>query len=288
MPGIIDELIESPRGTPGIELTRHWQVWDTDNFNEVQTLAAGVVSAIFQGLFFDPTGFQITPSGFRNWEVEAKYILPEPASDNPTDPDQPGNEPDQDTPEYSFDTSGGTIKLTQSRKTISVNKRNVAPIPANADFQGVIGLGPDGDIAGVDVVEPVFNWTETHYLTDSAVNTHLRGRGSIFLATGCTNIAAWRGFQAGEVLFLGASGSKKGSEKWQVTYKFAANPNNPAYRVENNAGMLVIPAFEKKGWEYVWFVYGDKQEGVLVKTPLFAIVERVYREANFADLRIGS
>lgn len=39
------------------------------------------------------------------------------------------------------------------------------------------------------------------------------------------DVDGWRAFAAGEVLFLGASGSKRGEEEWEITYRFAASPN---------------------------------------------------------------
>ncbi len=45
------------------------------------------------------------------------------------------------------------------------------------------------------------------------------------------NNASWKGFAAGECLFLGASGSKRGSDDWEITFRFAATPNKTGLTV---------------------------------------------------------
>lgn len=48
---------------------------------------------------------------------------------------------------------------------------------------------------------------------------------SLARCTGKTNSAKWYGFDVGEVLFLGASGSSKPGERFSITYKFACGEN---------------------------------------------------------------
>jgi len=64
---------------------------------------------------------------------------------------------------------------------------------------------------------------------------------TLFALTGTVNSGAFEGFAAGEVLFLGASGSKRGEEDWEITYRFAASPNATDIQV----GHIVVAA--KKG-----------------------------------------
>jgi hypothetical protein len=89
------------------------------------------------------------------------------------------------------------------------------------------------------------------------------------------------------VLFLGASGSKRGSgdeADWEITYRFAASPNV--------TGLSVGPinGINKKGWEYLWVRYADQEDTAakaLVKRPIAAYVERVYESGSFAALQLG-
>jgi hypothetical protein len=99
------------------------------------------------------------------------------------------------------------------------------------------------------------------------------------------NNAAFKGFAAGEVLFLGASGSKRGEEDWEITFRFAASPNRANFQV----GPITVAS--KKGWKYLWVRYADAEDAtakVLVKRSVAAYVEKVYPEGNFAGLGIGS
>src|SRR5690606_2762089 len=135
---------------------------------------------------------------------------------------------------------------------------------------------------GVDVTIPVYNFSETHYLATEAVTGAYKA--ALFQLTGRVNNASFKGFAAGEVLFLGASGSKRGKDDWEITFKFAASPNA--------SGLVVgeITGITKKGWEYLWVRYADAEDTdahVLVKKPVAAYVEQVYPYGNFAGLGIG-
>jgi hypothetical protein len=183
-------------------------------------------------------------------------------------------EPD---PVYSFDTGGGTQHLTQSLKT-------VAKHPATApDYSGAIGY--DGEnVNGIDVTMPVMNFSETHYLKPSKVST--KYKKTIAELTGSVNSNSFKGYSEGEVLFLGASGSRRGdsrSDLWEVTYKFAVSANRKDIKV----GDLTVT--EKKGWDYLWVRYADdvKDKKTLVKKPSAAYVEKVYERKDFGQLGIG-
>jgi len=64
----------------------------------------------------------------------------------------------------------------------------------------------DTGVEGVEIVVPVYNFSETHYLPDGQVTQGYKL--TLFGLTGKVNNGSFRGFAAGEVLFLGASGSK--------------------------------------------------------------------------------
>jgi len=62
----------------------------------------------------------------------------------------------------------------------------------------------------VDITVPVYSFSETHYNSLAFVTESYKQ--TLFGLTGKVNNAAFKGFAAGEVLFLGASGSKRGDE----------------------------------------------------------------------------
>lgn len=183
------------------------------------------------------------------------------------------NEPE---PMFSFDTGGATMHLTQSLETMD-SYPNDAP-----DYGGAIGY--DGEnVNGVDVVQPVMNFSETHYFKQSRVTTSFKR--TIARLTGTVNSDTFRGYTAGEVLFLGASGTLRGKSKkalWEITYKFSVSTTKEDFDV----GDMTIS--RKSGWDYLWVRYSDKPEdGEVLKKPSAAYIERVYERESFASLGLG-
>ena len=154
------------------------------------------------------------------WKVKAVYEADEDGESSDSDSGE------EDATVFAFDTGGGTKHLNQSIKTDG-RYPNDAP-----DFAGAIEVDNEGNVNGVDVTMPVLNFTETHTLAGSRVSTSYKK--AIASLTGTVNKSGFRGFSAGEVLFLGASGtkrSKKASTPWEITYRFAVSPNQAGFKV---------------------------------------------------------
>ena len=182
---------------------------------------------------------------------------------------------------FAFDTGGGTQHITQSLGTVgSYAASGTAP-----NFRGAVGVTHD-NVEGVDITVPVYNFSETHYLSAAQVTTAYKG--TLFQLTGKVNNGSFRGLAAGECLFLGASGSRRGTgpdDDWEITFRFAGSPNRTGIAVGPISGI------SKKGWEYLWVRYADAEDtgsNTLVKQPIAAYVEKVYEDGNFAALGIGS
>ena len=208
------------------------------------------------------------------WKVKAVYEEDEDGGDDDDDDD------DEDSTVFAFDTGGGTKHINQSLRTDG-KYPNDAP-----DFAGAIEVDNEGNVNGVDVTMPVLNFTETHTLSGSRVSTSYKK--TLASLTGTVNRSGFRGFSAGEVLFLGASGtkrSKKTSAPWEITYRFAVSPNRAGFKVGD------IQVTRKYGWDYLWVRYADKvAEGGknVVKKPVGVYVEMVYPEGDFGNLGIGN
>ena len=176
---------------------------------------------------------------------------------------------------YSFETGGEIVHITQARG-------HVAKFPATAPaFAGAIGVTKDS-IEGVDIIVPHYNWSETHYLADSTT-VDAAYKAVVAALTGKTNTKIFRGFAIGEVLFLGASGSKASADVWAITYNFAASKAMPATTV---AG---IPNVVKGGWEYMWVSYITTNDATAKKPIVTATgvhIERVYDAGDFDTLEI--
>lgn len=209
------------------------------------------------------------------WQLKATYIKEGAEDDQQQDPLRRTR---------SFDTGGGTSHMTQAE--VESKYPNNAPGMNKA-------IGVDGDsVAGVDVVTPALTWTETydvpaHYVTADYIKT-------IGKLTGTVNNAAFRTFDAGEVLFVGASGSQewdsqKGDGPWSLSYKFVQSSNAGSNATLPAITVGDITGIEKKGHEYLWVRYEDNvADNTLLKKPKAVYVNRVYRQADFSQLGIGT
>ena len=187
--------------------------------------------------------------------------------------------PQEDDSSFSFDTTGGTQKITQSISTSG-------SYPAGApDFKQAIGF--DGrDVQGCEITVPVYKFSETHYKSaasvDSAYKSTLRD------LTGQVNNDTFRGFAAGDVLFLGATGARRGTDSddlWEITFHFAVSKTRTGFTI---GGITVA---SKKGWEYLWVLYEDGVDATAkarIRKPKAVYVEKVYEEGDFSGLGIGT
>ena len=88
---------------------------------------------------------------------------------------------------------------------------------------------------------------------------------------------------AGEVLFLGASGSKRSTGDWEITFRFAASQNRTGITIGD------ITDIVKGGWDYLWVRYEDSEDTgakQLVKKPVAVYIEQVYHLKDFSLLAI--
>ncbi len=201
--------------------------------------------------------------------------------------------PPEGAPEYAGDANGGTHRVLRGIATINrypnaVSQPGLVEAP---DQHGFIGVTKDG-IEGVDLIIPGFNWTETHYLSKAVATwTYLR---TVSEMRGTVNSAVFRGFAAGEVLLADVSWTIRGSGDVQVNFAFVRIPN------KTNFALDYITGINKKGHEYLWTFWQDKVEtgtvqgepspveiGV-VREPRGVYVEKVYEEADFSLLSIGT
>jgi len=229
---------------------------DTNNDQTVETTLAASLPATYDGLeLFD---FEYEQVGFELWYCIAHYVDPTCSWDDTV---------------INFDTTGGTTHVTQSLATASFPVEGAAE-----DFKGAIGVAGDA-VEGVDITIPAFKYSETHCIDDANVDTAYIN--TLYTLTGRVNDAIFKGFAAGEVLFLGAQGSKRGFGDWEITYNFIMEPN-----VNVTVDGIVCA---KKGHEYLWVLYRDKEDAAakaLVKRPKAVYIEQVYVEDDLSALGI--
>jgi hypothetical protein len=194
-------------------------------------------------------------------------------SENTQQPPQPG------TWQFSFKTTGGKHKVTQSKKTVDkqwcYSMSNQPP-----DLKGVIGW--DGKkVNGVEVHVPVLEFTITAHYDPRRITTTFMQNLARF--TPRVNSQPWMNFDRGEVLFMGGEGQGdiptvhgQRVKPIPVQLFFAASENATIETGSNPAGI------KKAGWDYIWFRY-QKVEGAQQDMPVavHAYVEQLYTYAPF-------
>ncbi len=203
------------------------------------------------------------------------------------------NRPSEGDSSFTFDTGGGIKHISQA---ISVVSKYARPDFKPPDFKGAIGVTKDS-VEGVDITVPVYQFSETHIFDDADVDTAY----TITLRdlTGTVNDGTFKGFAAGEVLFMGASGSRNGTraeDKWEITFKFSVSTNKTGIVVGdlyslNGSGFgdAAGTRIAAQGWDYLDVQYESVEDTVakaVIKRPVSAQVVRVYERKNFALLGI--
>ena len=188
-----------------------------------------------------------------------------------------------------FDTSGGTAHITQAKSETAY------ALPGATATARKSAINVNGDrVDGVDIVEPALSWTETYDVPSAYVTSaYIKTAASL---TGTVNDAAFRLFLAGEVLFLGLSGSQesdaqKGNGPWTLSYKFVASPNAGASGTIPAITVGDITGIEKNGHDYMWVNYQQEANSTtsqLYAKPIEVYVNKVYRDSSFSSLGIGT
>ena len=265
MPITVAEKWDSREGTQGEGASTDllYIIRGTDDDAEAKSALVAESPAFYGGLIRQST--HIARIGEDVWEGTVRYGTTSP--------------PETGQSSFSFDTGGGSQHITQGRGN---SARYAAPGKTAPNFGGAIGVTQD-NVEGVDIYVPVYNFSETHQIAPANVTGAYKS--TLFFLTATVNSDGFKGFAPGEVLFLGASGTQRGQEDWEITFKFAASPNA--------TGLVIggITGINKKGWEYLWVRYADSEDTaakVLVKKPISVHVEQVYPLAAFTALGIGS
>jgi hypothetical protein len=214
------------------------------------------------------------------WDVSVTYVKTGADDDNPLRRTR------------SFDTGGATAHMTQAIPSSTYPTGEQRFPPAAPDQKGAIGV--DGErVTGIDIVTPALTWTESYdvpsiYVTAAYIKT-------LAELTGTVNSAAFKTFAAGEVLFVGCSGSQewdseKGDGPWNLSYKFTAIGNCGPGKTYPALTLGDVTGVEKDGHDFLWVTYEPKVDTSSLKVlrvPKFVYVNKVYRRSNFSRLGIG-
>jgi len=180
---------------------------------------------------------------------------------------------------FQFETSGSTQHVTQAVGGQAAYDSSGA---ITDPFGRAIGVTDNG-VDGVDITTPIYTFSETHWIADADVDASYKG--TLFDLTGRMNDALYKGLAAGEALFLGAAGTRRGDNPWEITFAFAGSKN------ESNLSVGDITVATKLGWDYLWVKYQTQEDAtnkLLVRKPLIAVVSPVYKFGDFSGLGIGT
>jgi len=212
---------------------------------------------------------EIRPGYFR-----AVFRFAHPDNEQAQEEQQP-----EDASEFSFDTSGNTTHIQVSLNTSSYGVGEETP----PEFSGAIKVTDGDSVEGADIVVPTFRYSETKVFT--AAQMTVAFAKTISELTGCTNNATFKGWAAGEVLFLGAQGSRKAGGDWTVTFSFLMEKN------QTNLDIGDVLNIDKQGHQYLWVRMSPKDDETAkqrVRRPTAVYVETVYEPADFSGLGIGT
>lgn len=178
----------------------------------------------------------------------------------------------------SFTTIGGTLHIQQSLETIASTAAGGGAVP---DTKKAIGVHGDSDqIDGTDITVPKLEITIKRKFAQ-VTPAYLQVLRDL---TGTVNNAKFFRFEAGEVLFLGCTGDL-GNNGWDLSFSFAISKNEPVAPAENKDVGNGMTFASKKGWHYLWASYSPAtSNNALTRQPIYAFIEKVYREENFARL----
>lgn len=222
---------------------------------------------IYNGMFLNSVRFSSFNGDAGGIEITAQYAEVDATLDS---------DDTEDT--FTFDTSGGTTKIIQG---IGLVAKTPGDAPDPGAFIGWNGkTGEEADFAGVEKVTPALKLSFAKKIKYSAfTNKYMRTLAEL---TGTVNASAFKGWEAGEVLFTGvqASGVVKSGAEVSLTFSFMVSPN-----VTNQqfGGHTV----RKKGWIYLWSIPTNKQKnGKIYVEQLGIYLTKIYTETDFKLLKI--
>jgi hypothetical protein len=257
-------IIELPDGVQATGLnpteTRRFKIVDVANVSTVNSFALASTPAIISTIYgiLYRQDLQTSKVAYNQWIVEVPYGPRKAVTGDFT---------------WDFDTTGGTIHITQAKAEVGRFPAASAP-----NQQGAIAV--DGDeVKGTEIIVPAMK-INVNFRHPYGVITLPRAK---FLAniTGTTNSTPFLTFPPGEVLFLGARGQDGTEAEATISYQFAMAANQVGATIGQIAGV------SKKAWEVAWIRYEDNivtADGKEVPTrePKFVYVDRVYDEIDMA------
>jgi hypothetical protein len=223
-----------------------------------------IAPATNQGLYFQRISIEQT--AVATWVGRCEYGVREPLA----------------VGEYTFswDTTGGTVHLTTP---IDCTSYAVAGYTAPTDLEKVILADRDRRVQGVDVPTPSLKLTISYRLPGATIT--LAYIKALAGCVGKTNDKAYGGFEAGELLFLGATGRSGSATDPIVDFHFLASVNVTGMTLGDITGI------DKTGHQYIWPWFGEDEDETadeLIVKPKAIYVDTVVEECDFYTLQTNN
>jgi hypothetical protein len=244
-------------------------------FNATYPAIVGVSSTLYR------QPFDIDDQKGGVWHATIAY--------KPPDSDDDDNDDDRAAPgafKLSWDTGGGTTKITESKEMVASGGVGL-PFALNT-------IGWDGKkVNGCEIHVPQLTITvdvfySPSFITNAAVTGWAR-------ATGKTNVDSWLGFDPGECLLLGCTGEQtfsmingRATKPAPVSFKIGCSENIPSpFTIKGSPDLVAQTG--KKGWEHLDVFYTEKTFGTAPNQLTTAVAEsfrihRVYEKVSFRSI----
>jgi len=250
---------------------REYTIWGSYDPDDIEAYAIALAPE-YDGRGLVRDKISVDSIGGGNWKCTVDYVHP--------DSNDQQRELDVGEYEFSFDTGGGNITRTVSYGTTKYAKSGeTAP-----DFKGAIGVIKEANetrIEGVQVGVPSLKFQIRKRQPRTSISLeYVRTLKSM---TFKKNDATFLGFEAGELLFIGATGREGTETDPEVTYHFIASDN------ADNITVGDITSVVKAGHDYLWVFFEDIEDAsadMTVKQPKAVYVEEVYKEDDYTKLAI--
>lgn len=210
----------------------------------------------------------------RHFKIRVEY------SDESSSGGTSGDDPDDDKPTVSFNCGGGTRHVTFALEQRMVKSSDAPDIDIGTGINWNGAKGADSQFDGVDVPSANLEETYTKVMRMSQLTTSFKRRVAALVGT--VNSGSFKGWDAGEVMFLGCtySGRDKRSEKVSVNFNFAIKMN------ETNAKLDDLKLGDVDGWDFVWTIKPKNTwSGMKFTTKVqYGFVSRVVVRKSFSSL----
>lgn len=175
----------------------------------------------------------------------------------------------------SFDCGGGTRHITSAIAQTRLWVKPGVRVKNTGNFIGWNGkTGDDMQISGVDV--PFAQPRETYTKTMKVSSLTTAFKRKVAALVGCVNSAKWKGWERGEVMFLGCSYSGSTEKEVSVSFNFSIQMNEKGIEIAEG-----VPPISKEGHVYIWTMQNTQKS----QNDLNMDVEAVYaaQVAKYAD-----